>query len=198
MPSAIRRSWRAARSRIAASSALRRVVDLEQVHDGAEHRRDHQVGGHLQVVGRPVEAGGEPGQVDGELAGEQRQLGLDRAAHAAHPAVALAAEEAELVGMLAHLLAEDLDGALDDVAVAGHAAAGVADHLPQRPHALVDEFDAERVHRLEVPVERGGDDAGVAGHLAQADAGQAAVGDQLQGDVEQALAGGFLALGAAG
>ena len=41
------------------------LVDLEQVHDGAEHRRHHQVGGHLEVVGRPVEAGGEPGQVDG-------------------------------------------------------------------------------------------------------------------------------------
>ena len=76
-------------------------------------------------------------------------------------------------------------------------AAGVADHLPQRPHALVDEFDAEGVHRLVVPVEGGRDDPGLAGHLAQADAGQAAAGDQLQGDVEQALPGGFLALGAA-
>ena len=60
-------------------------------------------GGHLEIVRTPVVPGGEPGQVDGELAGEQLQLGLDRPPHPAHPAVALAAEEPELVGILAHL-----------------------------------------------------------------------------------------------
>ena len=56
----------------------------------------------------------------------------------------------------------------DDVARVEFPDAGAAQHFAQRAERLVNEHQSQCVHRVEVPVERGGHDAGLAGHLAQA------------------------------
>src|SRR3954454_22239999 len=98
--------------------------------------------------------------------------------------------------MLADVLGQTGDGVDDDVAARGPAAADLARHLPQRAHRLGDEVDTEVVHRCVVAVEGRGDDPGLAGDLAKADVGEAAIGDEVERHLEQPLAGALLALGA--
>ena len=59
---------------------------------------------------------------------------------------------------------------------------------------LVDQDEAERFHRLEVPVERGGHDAGLAGDLAQAQRAEAAFLEEAQRRGDDRAAGRLLAL----
>ena len=83
----------------------------------------------------------------------------------------------------------------DRVELAG---AGAAQHVAQGPEGLVDQHQAQGVHRIEVPVERRRGDAGLPGHLAQAQRGKTALGQQVQRGVEDGAPGGLLALIARG
>ena len=69
-----------------------------------------------------------------------------------------------------------------------------AQHVPQHPERLVDEHQAKGFHRVEVPVERGGHDACLAGDLTQAQLREAAVLQQPQRSGHDRAPGGLLAL----
>ena len=99
----------------------------------------------------------------------------------------------------AHVPQQRVDRLVDDAAERGGraGAAYVAEHGAQGHERLVDQRQAERLDRVEVPVERGRHDADLLGHLAQRDGGQAAVLAEREGGVEDRAAGALLALDAA-
>ncbi len=89
---------------------------------------------------------------------------------------------------------EDVDRGLDDALRIELACPRAAQHVPQRAERLVDEHQAQRFHRLEMPVERGGHDAGLAGDLTQAQRRETALLEQAQRSGHDGAAGGLLAL----
>ncbi len=137
---------------------------------------------------------GEAGQVDGQLRGDQPDLGADRVAQHRHPARPFAADEPPVLAALVDSRDEDVDRGLDDPVGVELAGSGAAQHVPQCAEGLVDQHEAERFHRLEVPVERGWDDAGLPGDLTQAQRAEAAVLEQAQRGGDDRAAGGLLAL----
>ena len=68
---------------------------------------------------------------------------------------------------------EDVDGGFDDPARIELSRARAAQHVAQRPERLVDEHQAQCFHRVEVPIEGGGHDAGLSGHFTQAERAEA-------------------------
>src|SRR5690349_4722221 len=97
-----------------------------------------------------------------------------------------------------HRLEEDLDRPVDQVREELWVALGVADHRAQGDERLLNQRQPEFVHGREVAVEGGGDDAGLARHVAQADLPEAVDLAQLQGGGEQGVARALLLLSAGG
>ena len=93
---------------------------------------------------------------------------------------ALAADEAPVLATFGDAGDEDLDRGLDHPVRVELAGARTAQHVAQGPERLVDQDQPEGLHRFEVPVERRGDDAGLPGHLTQAQAAEAVVVEQLE------------------
>ena len=189
------RSWVRAVSAIS-FSASGRAPRGEQLLGGRDHRGHDQVGQHPEVLGGPAVGAGEPGEVGGQLALAQLDLVADRLAHRQRPGGALAGDEQEVRALLPHVPEQGLDRAVDDAAErgCGAGAAYVAEHGAQGHERLVDQRQAERLDRVEVPVERGRHDADLLGHLAQRDRGQAAVLAEREGGVEDRATGALLAL----
>ena len=103
-------------------------------------------------------------------------LGADRVPQHADSAGALPSDEPPVLAPFQNAVDEDVDRGLDDAVRVELAGAGTAQHVAQSAERLVDQDEAERFHRLEVPVERGGHDAGFAGDLPQAQPAEAALG----------------------
>ena len=70
---------------------------------------------------------------------------------------------------------KDVDRGLDDPVGVELARAGTAQHIAKGTEGLVDQDEAEGLHRLEMPVERGRGDPGRAGDLSKAQRAEAAV-----------------------
>lgn len=68
-------------------------------------------------------------------------------------------------------------------------AAGIAQHLSQHSHALLDENDAEFLDGREVSIERSGHDSCMAGDLPQAHTREAPVRHEVEGAVQEGLSG---------
>ena len=89
---------------------------------------------------------------------------------------------------------QDLDGRLDHPIRVELAGAGPAQGVTQAAKRLVDQNQAERFHRLEVTVKRRGHNPDFPGHLAQAQAAQAALLQELEGGGDDGPPGGLFAL----
>jgi len=83
--------------------------------------------------------------------------------------------EAPVLAALVHPGNEDVDGGFDDPGRVELARTGAAQHVAKCAERLVDEHQSEGFHRLEVPIERRGHDAGFAGDFAQAQGAEAAL-----------------------
>jgi hypothetical protein len=93
---------------------------------------------------------------------------------------------------------KDVDRGLDDPVGVELARAGTAQHISKGTEGLVDQDEAERFHRIEMPVERGRGDPGCAGDLPEAQRAEAAVFEQGQRCGDDRAAGCLLALLAGG
>ena len=136
---------------------------------------------------------GQPGDVGGELVGDELDLVPDRVAHpggAGHP---LAGDEGVVRRVVAHVRDEHRHRLVDEVDELGRPGADVAEQLAQRHEALVDQGQAERLDGVEVAVERGRHDADLLGDLAQRDGDEAGVLGQPEGRVEDRPARALLA-----
>ena len=143
---------------------------------------------------RPAVEVGEAREVGREVAREQADLAADRVPQRGDAAEALARDEAEVRVVLVHVVDEDLDRVADHVLVGPRVRARRADHRPQRAERLVDQDEAELLHVVEVAIEGRRDDAGRARHLAQAEAREALLLEQLERRIEQRPARALLAL----
>ena len=81
----------------------------------------------------------------------------------------------EVQPVLVDVADEDLHRVGDHVLVGRRVGACRPDHLPQRAEGVVDQGQPQLLHVVEVPVEGGGHDAGLARDLAQAEPGEALI-----------------------
>ena len=89
---------------------------------------------------------------------------------------------------------QDLDGRLDDPVRVELSGAGPAQGVAQAAKRLVDQNQTERFHRLEMTIKRRGHNPDFPGHLAQAQAAQAALLQELEGGGDDGAPGGLFAL----
>ena len=105
-------------------------------------------------------------------------------------AAALADDEAEHQAVLLQVAFVDQHRVMQHVLGRKSAAAGFAQQPAQGHTALLHQRQAKFVHVLEVPVERGRNDADFAGYFAQTQRGKAAaLADQIQRRLHQLLTG---------
>jgi hypothetical protein len=158
---------------------------------------DEEFAEHPHVAGAPALRHLVGGERLGDLVGEAVQLDAYGGPYGRDAAVPFAYDEADVRGVLAYVTGDRGDGALDARGLVGRAGEDLVYDTVEAAERLLDEGDAQVAHVLEVPVEGRRGHSHDAGHLAQTEAAEALVLQQLQSGVEQGAAGPRL-LGLAG
>ena len=165
------------------------AIEFDQFGNRVQHHRHDQVAGELEIVGGPVGQLRDAREIDGELAREQLELGVDGAADLADTAVLFADQKSELCFVRVRLADQHRQRLLRrrHRCTRCEVTTSFTQHPAQGPHGVFDERDTDLFHRREVAIERRRNDARTFGDLTQADRGEAAFSHQLQGLVEQRL-----------
>src|SRR5208283_3674348 len=158
---------------------LRTLRILDRLRDD-DHRVDEERRQHVEVLGAPLVESREARQVRGQLGGDQPALGANGIAQYAEPAIALPANETPVLPSFGDTGDQDLDGRFDHPVRVELAGTRLAQGVAQASKRLIDQDQPKRLHRLEVTVERRRHNPDLTSHLAQAQAAEAAVLQQLE------------------
>lgn len=150
---------------------------------------DVETAQHQQVLFAPAPRLRLRGERLGHLLGESPQLRRYGLADPADAAVLFTGDEAEVGGLRTYMTGDQLDAAVQPGLAVARLGEDRADHPVQASERFLDECDAECGGVVEVPVEGGRRDAHGPRHLAQPQAAQALVLQQLECGVQQRLTG---------
>lgn len=151
-------------------------INLQQRHHDVEHRPNHEISRYPQIISRTFFQTRETTKVDRQLTTDEPQLEADGSPNRRSPAIPLTNQKTEMGIARMDLTDQHSDRTPDRLR--STLTARLPDHGAQGAHALFYQRYPEIVHGREVAVERGGHDPHLPGHLAQAQAGQAAIGKQ--------------------
>lgn len=157
---------------------------------------DVETAQHQQVPVGPAPRLGLRGERFGHFLSESPQLGSYGLADRADAAVLFAGDEAEVGRLRTYMTGNQLDAAVQPGLAVARLGEDRADHPVQAAEGFLDKCHAERGGVVEVPVEGGRRDAHRPRHLAQSQAAQALMLQQLECGVQQCLTG-FQLLGLA-